>query len=80
MEKIISIMTVLSNRRVWGSILGAASVIFSLLNIETAIDFQRLGDLMVSVFAALTALVSAGLTLWSFLRPKPPETPIVTNK
>ena len=70
MEDKLDILALLSQRRVWASIISALSFLINMLHIEFRIDVPVLTDMLTGIGAALAALISAILALWSYLKPK----------
>jgi len=71
----------LQQRRVWAGIVGVLAVIFSLLGLDyiedqaTLIDLlSNTGIMLAKAIEAIGALVSAGLALWSYIKPKKHDT------
>lgn len=69
-DKFKKIAELLKQRRIWAGIIGAASVVFSLLEVNYQIDVPVLTDLLTAFGSALSSLIIAGLALWSYFRPK----------
>lgn len=63
--------TLLSQRRVWSSIIGAMTFLLSMANIEWNVDVEHLTDLVMGVVTGVGTLVTAGLALHSYIKPKP---------
>lgn len=70
MENILKILNLLTQRRVWIFIISSVSFLLSVLKIEYKIDIPVLGDMLTVFGVALVNFVTAGLAVWSYLKPK----------
>jgi len=60
----------LSNRRVWSGIVGIFAFLASAFHLSMPVDVPVLTDLLTNFGMALGALISGGLALWSYFKPK----------
>ena len=60
----------LSNRRVWAGIVGVVAFLASTFQLSMPIDVPYLTDLLTNSGMALASLISGGLALYSYFRPK----------
>jgi len=60
----------LSNRRVLAGVVGIFAFLASTFNLSMPIDVPVLTDLLTEFGMALGALISGGLALWSYFKPK----------
>lgn len=67
MEKVLQL---LKQRRVWAGIVGVAAFLLTTLNVGFEIDVPVLTDLLTAFGGAVSTLITAGLALWSFFKPK----------
>jgi len=67
MEKVLEL---LKQRRVWAGIVGIITFVLATLKVTVNVDVPVLTDLLTALGGAISALVTAGLALWSFLKPK----------
>ncbi|MBU1173379.1 MAG: hypothetical protein KKD44_27745 [Proteobacteria bacterium] len=67
MEKLLDIA---KQRRVWAGIVGILAFVFTTLKLNFDIDVAVLTDLLTAFGGALASLVTAGLALWSYFKPK----------
>jgi len=63
-------LELLKQRRVWATIVGVIAFLLTSFKIEFGVDQGTLTDLLTNIGVAVSSLVSAGLALHSFLKPK----------
>ncbi len=69
-NKLKQIANLLNQRRIWAGIVGTFAILVSVLELNYSVDIPILTDLLTSFGGALSALIMAGLALWSYFSPK----------
>lgn len=65
-----TILNLLTQRRIYVGLLGVIVFVLGALKMSYDIDVPVLAGLLTDLGAALSALIMAGLALWSYLFPK----------
>lgn len=60
----------LKQRRIWAGIVGVLAFVLTTLNIRYQVDVPVLTDILTSAGGASAELITAGLALWSYFKPK----------
>ena len=68
-----TLLELLKQRRVWSAIVSGIVFLTGLLHWQFQVDVPMLTNLLSDFGGAVAGLVSAGLALWSFLKPKLPK-------
>jgi hypothetical protein len=68
-ELLQKLAVLLKQRRIWAGIIGGLAVLLSLLG-QGQIEVPVLTDLLTAFGGALASLITAGLALWSYFKPK----------
>lgn len=64
------ILELLRQRRVWAGLVGVIAFLVTALNLGLKIDTPLLTNLLSDFGLAVSGLISSGLALWSYLKPK----------
>jgi len=65
-----NILNILKNRRVWVAIISMAIFVAGLFSYNLDVNTEMLADKLVEIGSLISSLVVAGLSLWSYLKPK----------